>query len=145
MRYTLFGILLGAIVIGLFIYTRLQTPFVVLHSISIPVEIADTPPTRALGLSGRSLLAPGTGMLFVFQTPGYHSFWMKDMQFPLDILWFDAQGVLVEMIEHAPVLLDDQPLSTYTPHHPITYALELASGFARTYGFEIGDTLTISR
>lgn len=49
--------------------------------------------SRERGLSHRPSLERGTGMLFVFDTPGKYGFWMKDMQFPIDII-FIHEGVV---------------------------------------------------
>src|SRR5581483_7593288 len=54
------------------------------------VEMATTPAEQACGLSGREGLADGTGMFFVFGSGGMQSFWMKDMKFPIDIVWISG-------------------------------------------------------
>src|SRR3989338_5701660 len=54
---------------------------------AVRVTVADTPESRERGLSGRDGLASDEGMLFVFQNDGYHTFWMKDMLFSIDIIW----------------------------------------------------------
>src|SRR5882672_5260542 len=51
---------------------------------------ADTDALRTLGLSGHSPLAADEGMLFIFPAPGEYGFWMKDMLFPLDLVWIAA-------------------------------------------------------
>src|SRR4030042_2564613 len=53
------------------------------------VEIADTPEKRSQGLSGRDNLSQNQGMLFIFNQPAIPSFWMKDMNFPLDFIWIN--------------------------------------------------------
>ena len=53
----------------------------------IKVELAVSDAEKGKGLSGRTGLAPNTGMLFVFEKPGPYAFWMKDMNFPIDIIW----------------------------------------------------------
>src|SRR4051812_1798797 len=53
----------------------------------VVVDLATTPTTREQGLSGRAALPENHGMLFVFDTPGVYPFWMKDMNFPIDMIW----------------------------------------------------------
>lgn len=56
------------------------------------VDVAYTMAERERGLSGRQRIAPGTAMWFVLPGPGMHGFWMKDMAFPIDLLWITPQG-----------------------------------------------------
>lgn len=58
------------------------------------LEIADTDSERQRGLSGREDLCERCGMLFVFDTPDRYAFWMKDMRFPLDIVWLSGDTVV---------------------------------------------------
>ncbi len=53
----------------------------------IYVRVADTEAKQIQGLSGFKVLPPDQGMLFLFKRVDYYAFWMKDMQFPLDIVW----------------------------------------------------------
>ena len=54
------------------------------------MDVADTPEKRFQGLSGRPVLEEGTGLLFIFQEERKHTFWMKDIRFPLDMVWISA-------------------------------------------------------
>ena len=65
---------------------------------TVKVELALTMQAQAQGLSGRKILEENEGMLFVFKNSGRYSFWMKDMNFPIDILWIgdDFQVVGIE-------------------------------------------------
>ena len=65
--------------------------FVKIKNLIIPVDLAITPNQQAKGLSFRNTLNANQGMLFPFHTPGDYSFWMKDMKFPLDILWINSR------------------------------------------------------
>ncbi len=97
---------------------------------------------RAKGLSGRPSLAPHTGMLFVFETPGRYGFWMKDMKFPIDIVWIEG-GRVVDIVEKAPP--DDRPTRpVYYPRRPASRVLELPAGFSEKYGLKIGDMVEMT-
>jgi len=87
------------------------------------VEWAATPQQRQRGLMGRTHLAADGGMLFVFEQPGRHCFWMRDTPLPLSIAFIDSTGRIAS-------LADMQP-RTETLHCPpadIRYALEVRQG-----------------
>lgn len=93
----------------------------------VSVDIADTEAAREQGLSGRTGLMDDEGMLFVFQTDGEHAFWMKDMLFPIDIVWIDASSTVVYVAKNA------SPASyptVFRPDTPARYVLELPAGFS---------------
>ena len=81
------------------LYTR---PTVVIGPVAFPVEVAVTPEQRQQGLSGRPSLASGAGMLFVFESPMPLQFWMKRMQFPLDMVWIGADCTIGEITRDVP-------------------------------------------
>lgn len=91
------------------------------------LEIADTDPLREKGLSYRSGLEKNTGMLFVFQEPNIYTFWMKDMNFPLDIIWLDQDKKIVH-IEHA--LSPSTYPESFGPKIPTQYVIEVSAGDA---------------
>lgn len=105
---------------------------------SLDVWIADTPYKRSKGLSVVDELNEDEGMFFVFEQSGIYPFWMKDMQFPIDIIWVDESMRIVYIHEY--VIPEDYPHS-YNPKQEALYVLETPSGFVETYGIAIGDTV----
>lgn len=97
-----------------------------------------TEDTREKGLSGRVSLPTEEVMLFVFPEPGLHCFWMKDMQFPIDMIWLDSKKEVIK-IESAV-----QP-STYPerfcPDQPARYVVEVNAGQAQRAGVTVGTRL----
>ena len=61
------------------------------------LEVADTDAARAQGLGGRVGMARNHGMLFAFPNQGVRCFWMKDMQFPLDMIWLNAEQRVIKV------------------------------------------------
>lgn len=90
---------------------------------SFHVEIADDADERAQGLMGRSTLAQNKGMLFIFPEEDIRTFWMKDTLIPLDILFFDASGMLVSHAKMMPCSQD--PCPSFTSSAPALTALEV--------------------
>ncbi|MGH7287601.1 MAG: DUF192 domain-containing protein [Myxococcota bacterium] len=107
----------------------------------IDAEIADTLARRQRGLSGRASLPAGQGMLFVYEEPGLHGFWMPDMHFDIDILWIRA-GRIVHVESDVPHTASE-PLPVYRPREPADVVLELPAGTARRLGFRPGDAVQI--
>ena len=68
---------------------------------AVTAAIADDPPERQRGLSATETLRPGWGMLFVFETTANREFYMKDMDFGIDIIYAAAEGRITR-IHHAP-------------------------------------------
>ncbi len=91
---------------------------------SFSVEIADTDESRSLGLGGREGICDTCGMFFLFDRPGKYAFWMKDMLFPLDIVWIlDGRVVHIERN----VDFHDQR-TVYRPEERSDSVLEVRSG-----------------
>lgn len=99
------------------------------------VEVADTKSSRELGLSGRPSMKDDEGLLFVFDIPGRYGFWMKDMAFPLDLVWINQNGIVVEVERDAKP--DSYP-KAFMNASPATYVLELNAGIAEQQGLFIG-------
>ena len=104
------------------------------------LEVAATPAERARGLMHRESLAENAGMLFVFSQESHLNFWMKNTLIPLDILYMDSAGVVVDIqTMHPQPGVPDSELRTYPSAAPAQYALEISAGLAESLGFAIGD------
>ncbi|MBX4216008.1 DUF192 domain-containing protein [Candidatus Parcubacteria bacterium] len=107
---------------------------------TIRVAIADTPALWTQGLSGTPSMPKDAGMLFVFDTPDKYGFWMKDMNFPLDIIWLDELGKVIYMKKDA---LPSSYPESFGPALPAKYVLEVNAGFAEQHGLMEGDQAVI--
>lgn len=104
------------------------------------LEVADTPELRQKGLGGRASLAADQGMVFVFDAPGRECFWMKDMQFSIDIIWINEQKKVVHM---APDVSPETYPKLFCPPKAAKYVVELPAGEARRSEVAIGDALDL--
>lgn len=107
------------------------------------VEVADDNWSRARGLSGRENLAAGGGMLFIFDEPSRHTFWMKGMKLPLDLIWIN-NGVVVDITHDAPPLSLSSQNILYKPKEPANMVLEINAGEAARYGISVGSSVGVS-
>ena len=105
------------------------------------LDIANTVGKQHLGLGQRTALEVGEGMIFVYPKPGERCFWMKDMRFPIDIIWLDANKKIIH-VEHS--LSPDTYPTTYCPKEDAQYVLELGAGTAQAVGLTVGNTVALS-
>lgn len=91
------------------------------------------------GLSGRESLPEGEGLLFDFGYSGRWGIWMKDMNFPIDIVWLDEEmKILTVKTSVAP---DTYP-EVFYPTSEARYVLEIPSGTVEKYRIEVGNRVS---
>lgn len=105
---------------------------------TLEIELARTEGERAQGLSGRESLAEDEAMLFIFPILDIYGFWMKEMNFDLDIIWLDEAGVVADITSN--VSRDSYPQVFY-PRTKIKYVLEVPAGWASRHNIALGDEL----
>lgn len=106
----------------------------------IAADVVVTEESREKGLGGRPYLEDNTGMFFIFPKPDFYAFWMKDMTFPIDIIWLSAEMKVVDIKER--VEPSTYPNQSFTPREKALYVLEVSSGDVAASGLKIGDTIT---
>ena len=97
------------------------------NGVSATAELAVTDEERQLGLMFRDKINWDQAMLFVFKKEEFHSFWMKNMKFSLDILWLDRIKRIVHIETHVPPC-KKSPCPSYSPPDPALFVLELKAG-----------------
>lgn len=100
------------------------------------VEVARTPEERSRGLMYRESLPPTSGMLFVFEEENVYGFWMKNTRIPLDAIWLDGNGSVVDVITMYPCQKD--PCKVYTPSGSALMVLEINAGLAKQWNIVRG-------
>ena len=105
---------------------------------SIEVEVANTPDLIAQGLMGRRSLAPDQGMLFVYRVEQILAFWMKDTTVPLDLVFLDRDGRILEIVSMEP--MNRRQLRSKAR---AKFALEMNRGWFAANGVKVGDAVRI--
>lgn len=120
-------------------YIKEET-FIVAPKSNIFVEVVDTKSELERGLSGKLALKDKQGMLFIFPKESVLPFWMKEMNFAIDIIWLDENMKVVHIVEGA--MPENYP-EIYKNIIPAKYVLEINSGASKDYGIEIGSVLAV--
>lgn len=107
------------------------------------IEVATTSAAQQLGLSGRDSLPEDQGLLFVFENKDYHTFWMKNMKFPIDIIFIKDDIVSSIVKNAAPPESPGADLDLYRPNEPINRVLEINAGLSDEYEIKEGDKIEI--
>lgn len=142
-----FGVLaLLLVVVALLFFMQQLSPqtssdIVRINDISIRVDVAETPAARTQGLSGRTDLKEGEGMLFVFEQEGSWGIWMKDMHFALDIIWAASDGTILTIARN--VGPETYPEAFFPIEPRAKYVLEVPAGFAEAKGIAEGAKLVV--
>jgi uncharacterized membrane protein (UPF0127 family) len=124
-------------------HTTTSIPKAIIEGHSFILELAKNPSEQQKGLSNRNSLPLDHGMLFIFDQPSYVGFWMKDMEFPIDII-FIHDNEIVSIVENTPPpISNDATLPIYKPEHPSDKVLEINAGLAKKYHIKKGDRVDI--
>ena len=146
-RYVFGSLLVAALIVGGVVIRTNEDEFVavIVKNVVVRVEVVASQAERARGLSGRGALPQSGGMFFLFDESGLHSIWMKDMKFPIDILWL-SEDMIVDIEERVSPPAPGPPLTSlpvYTPDAPARFVLEVNAGFVERHGIRIGDLVKI--
>jgi len=144
---TLFSVFILIIITSILIYLKITpqnpNPKLTINNTTIQVEIKDTPKTRKQGLSNRKHLPKDQGVLFIFDQPAQHSFWMKDMLFNLDFIWIKDNKV-IDLTENVPAPKNNQPPVSLKPKSPVNKVLEVNAGFIQKHHIKINDLVKLT-
>lgn len=108
---------------------------------TLDIEIADNEYKTQTGLMYRSSMEKDQAMLFVFPDEQRRSFFMKNTEFPLDIIYFDSNKKLINFHSNAKPYDETSLPSTA----PAKYVLEVNGGLAEQWGLQNGDTFSYSK
>lgn len=117
-----------------------NTILMTIGGVEVQASVADTLSKRIKGLSGTPFLPENVVKLFAFGVEGEHSIWMKDMNYPIDIIWAAEDGVVVHIEEN--VSPDTYPEAFASPT-PAWYVIEASAGFCASNTIEVGDKVVL--
>ena len=141
-KLLLLGLLIFLVIfVGVLGYSVNQpkSSHILVGGVLLTVELAETANAQEKGLSGRQSLPNDHGMLFVFDHEDNWGFWMIDMRFPLDIIWFNSNRQAV-FIEEDLSPCTPQSCPVYTPPEKAMYVLEVNAGFVAAHHITVGTT-----
>ena len=107
----------------------------------LDIEIADTEYETQTGLMYRETMLENQAMLFIFQDLEVHSFYMKNTQIPLDIIYIDDNLKIASFQKNAQPF-DEKGLSSQVP---VKYVLEVTAGLSDNLGLSLGDQIEFSK
>lgn len=113
----------------------------------LQVEIADTNEKRSKGLGFRESLATNSGMLFIHDSPKKYTYWMKGMNFPIDIMWI-MEDEIADIIPNVPPPLagqNDDTLERYSSTVDVDRVLETNAGFVLSNNIQVGDKILLEQ
>lgn len=106
----------------------------------VGVEVAKSRIQQSQGLAKRQSLCQDCGMLFEFRDYQIRNFWMKNMNFPLDIIWL-KDNQIIGFAENVPILDSSSNISRVSSHEPVNRVLEVKAGWIKEKDVKIGDLL----
>ena len=114
---------------------------IVINNRVLSTEVVDTPFRQYLGLSNRDFLCSECGMLFVFPEKQIHEFVMRNMSFPLDIVFINSNRItnIAENLNPE----GGSPVNSYKSSEPGNLVLELNGGYCLKYGIKVGDLIVL--
>jgi uncharacterized protein len=108
----------------------------------ITAEVMTKPADMQRGMMFRDTFPEGRGMLFIHGSPGTYPYWMYQVKLPLDIIWMDARGRIVEIAENVPPCTTAaSQCPNYGGKETALVVLELPGGYGRRHGVAVGEVI----
>jgi uncharacterized protein len=117
---------------------------VTVNGFKLTADLAITDEQKAEGLAVKDFLKENEGMLFIYEQPSNQSFWMKDMKFPIDIIWLDSNGTVVHIEQNLQPCVSVLNCPIYTPDLEAMYVLETVAGFSQRHNIVNGTNIDFS-
>lgn len=142
----LFAILVIALLLFAVSYRlfKINPPFAEINNHVFRLEIAKTEKQQEIGLAKYKSIPLNFGMLFPFGKPGFYSFWMKNMKFPIDIIYI-RNSRIVTIYRNVPYPKSvNEKLPIYQPAYAADTVLEINANLSQEYGFKVNQPVEIT-
>jgi uncharacterized membrane protein (UPF0127 family) len=132
------------ILVSTFILQNNKSTQILVKGQNFNVELAQTSQEKQIGLSNTNSIAENEGMLFLFDEADYYSFWMRDMKFPIDIIFINGNKVTTIISNALPPSKTNGSLTTFQPKIKSDKVLEVNAGIAKKYNIQEGTIIDIN-
>src|SRR3989338_9896472 len=138
-------LILAIFLIGLGVWqSSTKSPTAKINNHEFKLQIAKTAREKEIGLSKYENLSKDIGMLFPFEKADYYSFWMKQMKFPIDIIYIKDGKIITIYKNVSPPKKATEGLLIYKPKIPSSMVLEINAGLSSKYNLKEGDKISIN-
>lgn len=120
-----------------------KSSIITINHHSFIVDIAKTEQEKEIGLAKYAFLPENHGMYFPFDHPDYYTFWMKNMKFPIDIIFLDHNRIVAIFPSVASPKKGQKDLPTYQTPSLSDAVLEINAGLSKKYNFRVGDSVQL--
>lgn len=121
-------------------FSSTKNPTATINKHTIKLTVARTAEEKEIGLSKTNSISENEGMIFLFEKPDYYSFWMKDMKFPIDIIYINGEEIVTIEKNVQPPTKGKSP-TIYTSTKPSDKVLEIQAGLSEKYNLKKGDRI----
>jgi len=125
-------------------YPNKKNPQIAINNHIFNLEIAKTNKEREIGLAKYKNIPQNFGMLFTFEKPSFHSFWMKNMKFPIDIIFIRNNKIVTIFKNVSPPKSNNEFLPVYRTKEPSDTVLEINAGLSDKYNFQNNESINIT-
>ena len=108
----------------------------------IDLEVMNTDEEKAKGLMFRESLDEDKGLLFLYFVEGERNFWMKNVKFPIDIIWLDKNNEIIHIERDVPGCLEVN-CPTYSAGTNALNVIEVNANFTLENNINVGDIVRL--
>lgn len=138
----IFIIIISILGLALVIQKTGRTTKVTIKEHEFLASVAKTNTEKEIGLSNKTSLTDDAGTLFIFEKSDYYPFWMKNMKFPIDIIFINNNRIVTIFLNQK-VPNPNENIPIVKPEEPSDMVLEINANLSNKYNFKKGDEVKI--